>query len=771
MNENQESINQLLQKLEALVQKQNLFNKEISDLRDEIVKLKTIEKQEVIVNMPIAENNTVTKPTITPQTKQNYYQFPKNSTRQNATPKISIDFEKFIGENLISKIGIIITVIGVAIGAKYSIDHQLISPSTRIILGYLMGIGLLGVGFKLKKNYENYSAVLVSGAIAIMYFITFAAYSFYGLIPQLIAFGLMVIFTIFTVVVAINYNKQIIAHIGLVGAYAVPFLLSDGSGKVAVMFTYMTIINIGILIIALKKYWKPLYYSSFAISWIIYLSWFNTQYAFAEHFSLAMIFAVIFFATFYAIFLVYKLLRNEKYEIWDVALLLSNSFIFYGIGYALMNDQPIYKHFLGFFTICNAFVHCIVSILIYKQKLGDRNLFYLVSGLVLIFLTISIPIQLNGNWVTLLWVGEAALLFWIGRTKNIPFYEILSYPIMLLAFFSILIDWSTTYHDYSITVNKIIPIFNINFLSSLLFIASFGFINSLNQNKNYIQTFENKSKVSKFANFFIPAILLFVIYFSFRLEIANYFDILYAASKKSTNEIMQNASADLYNSELLKFKSIWLLNYSLLFLTILSFVNIKKLKNTQLGLINIAFNSLAILIFLFAGLYQLSELRDSYLQQNSGEIGIINIGIRYICFGFLTALFFANYKYIYQDFIRIKFYVAFDFVLYSSIIWIASSELINWMDIAHSSQSYKLGLSILWGVYSLLIIVLGIWKKKKHLRIFAIALFTATLLKLFFYDISYLDTISKTIVFVSLGVLLLIISFLYNKFKKIISEE
>ena len=118
-----------------------------------------------------------------------------------------------------------------------------------------------------------------------------------------------------------------------------------------------------------------------------------------------------------------------------------------------------------------------------------------------------------------------------------------------------------------------------------------------------------------------------------------------------------------------------------------------------------------------------------------------------------------------------KFKIAFDFLLYTSILWIASSELINLMDIAESTQSYKLGLSILWGVYALLLIVLGIWKKKKHLRLGAMALFAITLIKLFFYDLSQLDTISKTILFVSLGILLLIISFLYNKYKHIISEE
>ena len=57
------------------------------------------------------------------------------------------------------------------------------------------------------------------------------------------------------------------------------------------------------------------------------------------------------------------------------------------------------------------------------------------------------------------------------------------------------------------------------------------------------------------------------------------------------------------------------------------------------------------------------------------------------------------------------------------------------------------------------------------LSVGAIVLFGVTLVKLFFYDISDYDTLSKTIVFVSLGILLLIISFLYNKYTHRISDE
>ncbi len=63
-------------------------------------------------------------------------------------------------------LSIIVTILGVSIGVKYSIDHNLLSPLTRIIVGYIVSLGLLGFGIKLKAKYNSYSAVLAGGAIA-----------------------------------------------------------------------------------------------------------------------------------------------------------------------------------------------------------------------------------------------------------------------------------------------------------------------------------------------------------------------------------------------------------------------------------------------------------------------------------------------------------------------------------------------------------------------------------------------------------------------------
>ncbi len=781
MADDKDQLKKLYDKVEQMLQQQENLSEEVKELRQQIVQLKsektskTLERPEV---KPVAPIRTpVTKqPVGTPPSRRRKPAPKKPRKPLFKLPDFSADFEKFIGENLINKIGILITIIGVAIGAKYSIEHDLISPSTRIVMGYLVGLGLLGVGIKLKKNYEGYSAVLVSGAMTIMYFITYAAYSFYGLIPQVLTFGLMTLFTIFTVIAALNYNRQVIAIIGLVGAYAVPFLLSSDTGQAAVLFGYMAIINVGILVIAFKKYWKPLYYVAFVLTWLIYITWYAFDYEQDKHFTIALLFASIFFLTFYGIFLAFKFIQKQQFRKTDIILVLANSFIFYTVGYLLLQDHETGKELLGLFTLANGIVHFIVSVIIYQQKLADRSLFYLVSGLVLIFITMAIPVQLDGNWVTLLWAGEAALLFWIGRTKGVSFYEKLSYPIMFLALFSLLDDWT---HVYTYFVSdgpeeRIRPILNINFLSSLLFLAAFGFINYLHVQEKY-PTFLRKEKgILKLMNFAIPSILVIALYGAFKVEIDAYWDQLFQATTVYKNNDPVNGTFVANNYDLHHFKSIWGINFTLLFVSLFALFNLNKIRDFQLGILNVIINVMILIAFLGGGLYAISELRESYISPPNPEYfqpGFMHIAIRYISLAFPALLLYTLYLYSREAFMKYDLKKYFELLLHLTILWVLSSELLHWMDMGGSDESYKLGLSILWGMYSLLMVGIGIWKNRKYLRIAAIVLFGVTLLKLFLYDISHLDTISKTVVFVSLGILLLIISFLYNKYRdKMIGE-
>ena len=795
MPETPEQLDHILQRLESLAKKQESIQQEIGSLRAEISNLysspgvteevpASVPDAKIIIIPPVVEvipagksasgfQTPVTKSWEAPADEQPR-SVPGAPAAGNRVP-LKSNLEKFIGENLINKIGIAITVIGVGIGVKYAIDHELISPWTRIILGYLFGLVLFGLAFRLKKEYANFSAVLLSGSMAIMYFITFAAFDFYSLIPAMLTFALMVMFTVFTVAAALSYDKQVIAHIGLVGAYAVPFLLDDGSGRVAAFFTYMAVINTGILVLSFRKYWKPLYYSSFILTWLIFYSWYETKYLSTEHFGLALLFTTVFFTIFYLIFLAYKLLKDEKSEAGDVLLLLINSAIFYALGYSILEGDKQGSAFLGLFTLINAAIHFAAALLIRWKNHSDRNLLYYTAGLALVFFSIAIPVQWDGRWVTLLWSGEVAALFWIGRTKNAMVYELLSYPLMLFVFISLVDDWTTVYNGYLTQdpATRIFPVFNINLLTSLFFASSFGFINFVNNQKKFISPLLQEKALLNVMNFVMPAILVIALYFAFMMEISTFWEQLYQDSRVIVNQ--GGTTPETYwNEDLLKYGRISGICYSLLFFFLLSMMNIRWLKSSLPGNINLFLNTVCLGIFLTLGLYTIGELRESYLGQALSGMyyrGGFNIGIRYISFVFAGLIVFSISRYIRSGLIRIDFRREFDLLLHLTLLTVAGNELINWMDLCQPGQSYKLGLSILFGLYALLLVVLGISRKKVHLRIAAIVLFGATLVKLIFYDISDLNTISKTIVFVSLGVLLLISSFLYTKYRKLIFDD
>lgn len=773
MSDNPETTKRLLDRLDQLNQQQEALSKELAAIREEIVRWQTSQSQEIqtektqVIIPPIPP--LPEKPRLQPPPPLSVHQIPK--TYPPAKPKS--DVEKVIGENLINKVGIAITIIGVAIGAKYSIDKDLISPLMRILLGYGAALALLLAGIRIKKSYAPFSAVLVSGGIAIAYLMTYLAYSFYGMMPQLVAFGLMVIFTVFTVAAAVTYNKPVIAHIGLVGAYAVPILLGDNTGSPAILFTYMTIINAGILFIALRKYWKSVYYAAFSLTWAIFLVWFFVKYTASADLSTAFIFLGVFFVLFYSIFLAYKVLRNERFETEDIILLLVNSFIFYGVGYSMITHSFLGDAYLGLFTLGNALIHFLVALLLFTKKLGDRNLFYLAAGLCVLFITITIPVQLDGSWVTLLWAGEAVILFWIGRTKDVPGYEKLSYPMMAIALISLLHDWSGAYDFYGIrpSTRAIIPFINIQFLTGLLFIAAFGLIHYLRQQTVSTDTNLPAGKRDPFLSWTIPVVIILVSYFTIFMEIQLYWDQQYAASAIDFQPEGQEYSDIRYNEDLQHFKYVWLVNYSLLFFSVLGFLNNMRLKSKALGSANIIIDIFVLGAFLAGSLFSLSELRESYLHGSTEDgyvPGIMHIILRYLSYGFVALMLYSLHRYarsVYMKDTTFNMPVILDLMLAVTLVWITSSELITWMDMLHSPQTDKLALSILWGISSLVLIALGIRKKKKHLRIGAIVLFAVTLIKLLLYDLSHMDTIAKTIVFVALGLLLLVISFLYNKYK------
>src|SRR5690606_2972237 len=130
------------------------------------------------------------------------------------------DLEKFIGENLINKIGILILVLGISFFVKYAIDKNWINEYARVGIGILCGSLVMAIAHKLKRNYAAVSSVMVAGAISIFYFTIAIAFHEYHLFNQTVAFIIMVVITAFSVLISVAYNRQELAVLSLIGGFA-----------------------------------------------------------------------------------------------------------------------------------------------------------------------------------------------------------------------------------------------------------------------------------------------------------------------------------------------------------------------------------------------------------------------------------------------------------------------------------------------------------------------------------------------------------------------
>ena len=350
---------------------------------------------------------------------------------------------------------------------------------------------------------------------------------------------------------------------------------------------------------------------------------------------------------------------------------------------------------------------------------------------------------------------EAGGLFWVGRVKQIRLYELISYVLLPLATLSLWDNWAEMQEYVSYEPEQVKAFLNMTFLNSVVYsaiVAGISYINS-----------HYREKANEKFDYIINILLFGILYATFYIEIYHYWQIrINLTYREDTLESMP-----IYNLEC--FQQMWLLVYTMAYMALFSWIDRRYVQKEKIMFYNLISNLVLIFLMLTGGLYLLSELREFFLSDTPHTL--MPIAIRYIALWAFGLLSWQTYKLLQSEAISFKNKKSQELVLCGVILWVASSEWLHWSELLSTTANYKLGLSILWVLYGVVMLVQGIRQSKKYLRIASIGLILFTLLKLFFYDIAHLSTLSKVVVLVILGVLLMIASFLYAKYDKKIQNS
>lgn len=664
------------------------------------------------------------------------------------------DLEKFIGENLANKIGIGVLVLGIGYFVKYAIDQNWIGIYGRVFIGILCGGILLGVAHWLRKTFAAFSSVLVGGGIAVLYLTIAIAFHEYQIFNQTVAFILMVIITGFTILLAISYNRVELAVLAILGGFGSPFMVSTGGGNYVILFSYVLILDVGMLILAYYKKWNLVNIISYAFTLLLFGSWMALEF---ESWNNAMvtgglIFATLFYLIFFAMNIIHNIRENAKFQALEITLLLSNTFFYYAVGMVILSGESA-EDFKGLFTAVLGVFNFVFAYLLFRNQRVDRNLIFLLIGLVLTFISLAAPIQLEGNYITLFWAAEAVLLLWLSQKSGITLMKTASVVITLLMLISLIMDWRVLYYEYSLSevpmniiLNKAYVTGTISLISILLSLYLIRFEKSLTE---FISMYKIILTLCGLGVLYATQFL------ELQYQLNNYF------ADNATIVIIIGAYNMLYAAGLM------------LAIPKLIHKDQKEEAGAFLGVI---------CIFAYYIFYHLQFIiaRDSFAIDHSTPVtGFL---FHYIFIGLLMFIailslrnaqkleeFNAKSYNIYSWFFVFFFVFLASAELDHTVVLLAATDLDSLMHVL--SQNHKIGFPILWGIASFTLIAIGLKTKKKHLRIISLTLMLITLLKLFIWDIRGISEGGKIAAFISLGVLLLIVSFMYQRLKKLLLTD
>lgn len=169
-----------------------------------------------------------------------------------------VNWEMFMGAKMFAWIGGVLLFIGVSFFIKYSLDHNLIPAEVRAAICYLIGGGLIGGGLLLsREKYPTTVHALCGTGVLILYGITFACRSYYhfDLFTPVVTFGWMILITVVAFLIAIRLEAKAVAVMGIFGGFLTPFLISTGSNNPMGLFSYIAILNVGLIAVALVQRW------------------------------------------------------------------------------------------------------------------------------------------------------------------------------------------------------------------------------------------------------------------------------------------------------------------------------------------------------------------------------------------------------------------------------------------------------------------------------------------------------------------------------------
>ena len=665
-------------------------------------------------------------------------------------PSQAVDWEQVIGGNWLARVGVLALILGVAFFLKLAFDNDWIGPTGRVALGAVGGLAMMGAGEFWQKRYPGYARALSGGGVGLLYLSTYAAFAIFDLIDIYPAVVLLLIESVVSAVLALRYESNALAIIGVAGAFCAPFVLgasdlegrasssSDGAGYD--LIAYVLAVDVGVLVLSTFRrwYWFRLtaLLASLASYGIWYIEFGDAAGALGAEIALTCIFLV-----FVGVTTFFHLIWVRGPRTLDLSLMTFNATAYFAISYALLFNE--YRDWMGGFSLAIAVFYLGMAYIALRRSPENARLSLFAFGIGVIFLTIAIPVQLDDMaWTTVGWATQGTVLIWLSFAMKSHAPRFFGYGLFALVAVKLLS------FDTLISVSDDDPVLNVRFLAfsmsiAALYLCSFAIWRSADQ----------LTALERRAWSVYPILVIaanFLTLWIFTAEVMDFFD-----QRLVTVGWAIYSALLVWISFMLKSHSIRFFAYGVFALTALKLLYedtpVEALTHDPvLNLRVLAFSVSIVALSFSAFLIWKSPQRLTTYERDSWAVYPIMIGL-------------ANFW----------------------TIWILTAEVLDYFnhniatvrfmegsraEIQAMENAQNLSLTVLWAVYALVLLAVGIIGKLRAVRLAGLALLTIPVAKVFVYDVFQLEQAYRVAAFIGLGALLLIGGYLYQRFGRAIRE-
>ncbi|MBN1397715.1 MAG: DUF2339 domain-containing protein [Bacteroidetes bacterium] len=739
---NSRKLRERISGLEKQLSQLNKINERLQNLENKLQK--DVTKKEEPVSEPIKVKHAVDI-TLTGQAPTAPVQTVKQTVNEPVVPKSRTreEWESFIGGKLLNRIGALALIIGLGFFLKHAFDNNWISETVRVIIGALAGLFCLGLAYRShKKGYLIFAQGLLGAGISILYLSVYASFNFYALVPQWIAFILMSVVTALSLAVGLYYSSLAVGILGWAGGFLTPILLSTGVPNETGLFTYIALLDVGLLAIVLaKKEWSIIEPLTFAGTWILFFAWYFDFYKNSD-LTITVFFITLFWALFFGLDFARLRLKEKTNTVQHITAGM-NLLCFFIMLYVLIDQD--YHSWMGSITLLLACIYFISCLLHHEHTAAGQTaaIRFTLSAIALAVIATSIQFE---DFITIIfWSIEIALLVWCGASWKKRFIYLSAAVLFIFTVLKFLYtEGAFSYYP----VEQFTLLFNERCLALAVMVIAFGLSAWL------LKDSEEKGRIFSAVLHSSWCAALFTL---ITVETIDFFDLKLSNEAASGHQYIQYL-------RMLFLAVIWcLISIPLICISI-------KNKNMPVMISGFIILFLCVYMGIICGMGFI-PITDYTLLFNIRTLSILLIiaGLfahyRLVKFNRNEAVYIPKILNALQVGIVVLIFVLLTGETMDYFKKQIAEEGITGDELRHINNLTQLILSGIWLVYSFALMAFGFWRSLRIFRIFAFVLFGFTILKIFIYDLSYLETLYRIYSFAGLGIILLTVSYIYQRYK------